>query len=48
MDIVPVLLFLLALATVYVGSIEAAFTLLMRLSLRFVADRGGPEDRLAR
>ena len=48
MDVVPVLLFLLALATVYVGSIETAFTLLMRLSLRFVADRGGPEDRLAR
>jgi putative hemolysin len=48
MDLVPVLLFLLALATVYVGSIETAFTLLMRLSLRFVADRGGPEDRLAR
>jgi CBS domain containing-hemolysin-like protein len=48
MDVVPVLLFLLAIATVYVGSIETAFTLLMRLSLRFVADRGGPEDRLAR
>ena len=48
MDLVPVLLFLLALATVYVGSIETAFSLLMRLSLRFVADRGGPEDRLAR
>ena len=48
MDLVPVLLFLLALATIYVGSVETAFTLLMRLSLRFVADRGGPEDRLAR
>ncbi|MGH9312378.1 MAG: hemolysin family protein [Vicinamibacterales bacterium] len=45
---VPVLLFLLALATIYVGSVETAFTLLMRLSLRFVADRGGREDRLAR
>jgi putative hemolysin len=28
--------------------VETAFTLLMRLSLRFVADRGGREDRLAR
>jgi putative hemolysin len=48
MDLVPILLFLLALATIYVGSVETAFTLLMRLSLRFVADRGGREDRLAR
>jgi putative hemolysin len=45
---VPVLLVALALATIYVGSVETAFTLLMRLSLRFVAGRGGREDRLAR
>jgi magnesium and cobalt exporter, CNNM family len=45
---VPALLLLLALATIYVGSVETAFTLLMRLSLRFVADRGRPGDRLAR
>jgi putative hemolysin len=45
---VPVLLVALALATIYVGAVETAFTLLMRLSLRFVAGRGGREDRLAR
>ena len=45
---VPALLVVLALATIYVGSVETAFTLLMRLSLRFVADRGRPGDRLAR
>jgi CBS domain containing-hemolysin-like protein len=41
-------LLLLGVATVYVGSVETAFSLLMRLSLRLVADRGGPGDRVAR
>jgi putative hemolysin len=43
---IPLLLFLLALAAVYVGTIETAFTALMRLSLRLMAERGGRDDRL--
>jgi CBS domain containing-hemolysin-like protein len=42
----PLLLFLLALAAVYVGIIETAFSALMRLSLRLMAERGGRVDRL--
>src|SRR5262245_43092554 len=42
----PLLLFLLALAAVYVGTIETAFSALMRLSLRLMAERGGRDDRL--
>ena len=40
------LLLVLALAAMYVGIIETAFTALMRLSLRLMADRGGRGDRL--
>ena len=40
------LLLLLALAAVYVGTIETAFSALMRLSLRLMAERGGRDDRL--
>ena len=36
---IPVLLLLLAVAAVYVGTIETAFSTLMRLSLRLMADR---------
>jgi putative hemolysin len=43
---IPVLLLLLAVAAVYVGTIETAFSTLMRLSLRLMAERGGREDRL--
>ncbi len=44
---IPLLLFLLAIAAVYVGTIEAAFSALMRLSLRLMAERGGrTRDRL--
>ena len=43
---IPLLLFLLACATVYVGTVEAAFTTLMRLSLRLDAERRGSLDRL--
>jgi putative hemolysin len=43
---IPLLLFLLALAAIYVGTIEAAFSALMRLSLRLMAERGGRGDRL--
>ena len=43
---IPLVLFLLACATVYVGTVEAAFTTLMRLSLRLDAERRGSLDRL--
>ena len=43
---IPLALFLLACATVYVGAVEAAFTTLMRLSLRLGAERRGRLDRL--
>ena len=40
------LLLVLALAAMYVGIIETAFSTLMRLSLRLMAERGGRSDRL--
>jgi putative hemolysin len=43
---IPLLIFLLACAAVYLGAIEAAFSLLMRLSLRLVAERTGRPDAL--
>ena len=43
---VPLLLFLLGCASVYVGTVEAAFTTLMRLPLRLGAERRGRLDRL--
>jgi CBS domain containing-hemolysin-like protein len=36
----PVVLLVLALAAIYIGTIEAAFSALMRLSLRLTAERG--------
>jgi CBS domain containing-hemolysin-like protein len=42
----PLTLFLLGCATVFLGSIQAAFSTLMRLSLRLMAERGGRDDRL--
>ena len=36
---IPLSVFLLACAAVYLGTIEAAFSALMRLSLRLVAER---------
>ena len=42
----PLILFLLGCATVFLGSIQAAFSTLMRLSLRLMAERGGRDDRL--
>src|SRR5919198_6101690 len=36
---IPLLLFLLGCGAVYLGAIEAAFSALMRLSLRLVAER---------
>ena len=43
---IPILLLLLAVAAVYVGTIETAFSTMMRLSLRLMAERGGRDDRL--
>src|SRR6059036_1283989 len=37
----PLGIFLLACAAVYLGAIDAAFSALMRLSLRLVAERSG-------
>src|SRR5215211_1369578 len=42
---IPLTLFLLAVAAVYVGTIETAFSSLMKLSLRLIAERGR-DDRL--
>lgn len=41
----PLLMFLLGCAATYVGTVTAAFTAMMRLSLRIMAE-GGPRDRL--
>jgi len=43
---IPVLLLLLSVAAVYVGTIETAFSTMMRLSLRLMAERRGRDDRL--
>jgi putative hemolysin len=43
---IPLLLFILAIVAVYVGTIETAFTVLMRLSLRLMVERRGGGDRL--
>ncbi len=42
----PLLLFLLGLTSVYVGTVTTAFSALMRLSLRLMAERGGRDDTL--
>lgn len=42
----PLLLFLLACAAVYVGTVTAAFSTIMRLSLRLEAERSGRRDVL--
>ncbi|PYR78637.1 MAG: HlyC/CorC family transporter [Acidobacteria bacterium] len=44
----PLALFLLGCATVFFGTIQVAFSALMRLSLRLMAERGGRSDRLGR
>ena len=45
---IPLVLFLLACAAVYFGTVQASFTALMRLSLRLVAERNGPGDDLGK
>ncbi|HXW08880.1 MAG TPA: hemolysin family protein [Vicinamibacterales bacterium] len=42
----PLILLLLAVSAVYVGTIETAFSALMRLSLRLMVERGGRNDTL--
>jgi putative hemolysin len=42
----PLAIFLLGCATVFLGAIQAAFSALMRLSLRLMAERGGRSERL--
>jgi len=46
MALIPLVIFLLGCAAVYLGAIEAAFSALMRLSLRLLAERSGRPDRL--
>ena len=43
----PLAIFLLGCASVFLGAVQAAFSALMRLSLRLMAERGGKSDRLA-
>ena len=45
---IPLVLFLLACVAVYLGAIEAAFSALMRLSLRLVAERSDRPGRARR
>jgi putative hemolysin len=45
---IPLSIFLLACAAVYLGAIEAAFSALMRLSLRLIAERSGRPDALGK
>ncbi len=44
----PLLLFLLACALVYLGTVEVSFGALMRLSLRLVAERNNRDETLGR
>jgi magnesium and cobalt transporter len=44
----PLILFVVGCATIFLGVIQAAFSALMRLSLRLMAARGGRSDRLGR
>ena len=43
---IPLVIFLLACAAVYLGCIDSAFSALMRLSLRLQAERSGSPDSL--
>jgi putative hemolysin len=44
----PLVLFILGLAVVYVSTVITAFSALMRLSLRLMAERNDPDEPLAR
>ncbi len=43
---IPLLLFLIGCAAIFLGTVQAAFSALMRLSLRLMAERGGRSDAL--
>ena len=43
---IPLALFLIGCAAVFLGTVQAAFSALMRLSLRLMAERGGRSDQL--
>ena len=45
---IPLVLFLLACALAYIGTVQAAFSAMMRLSLRLVAERNGRAEMLGR
>jgi putative hemolysin len=47
-SLIPLLLFLLGVAGIYVGTVQAAFTALMRLPERLSAERSDPNDTLTR
>lgn len=47
-SLIPLGLFLLGLAAIYVGTVQAAFTALMRFPLRLSAERNGASDELVR
>ena len=47
-SVIPLLLFILGIAGIYVGTVQAAFTALMRLSQRLSAERSDPNDTLTR
>jgi hypothetical protein len=40
----PLVLFLLGIAAIYIGCVQASFSALMRLSLRIMAERAGSGD----
>ena len=44
----PLALFLLGCAAIFLGTVQTAFSTLMRLSLRLMAERGGRSDLLGR
>jgi putative hemolysin len=46
--VIPLILFLIACALMYLGTVEAAFSALMQLSLRLVAERNGRGEALGR
>jgi len=46
--VIPLLLFLVGAATIYVALVETAFAAVMRLSLRLIAERSGRRARLDR
>ena len=44
----PLALFLVACAAVFLGTVQTAFSALMRLSLRLMAERGGRSEQIGR